>query len=161
MTHTHQISVNDIPLDNAIIKEINRSISTYAAAGIDITFADFTENVLTVIITQSRLVNGYILNNKELYNRAKEVFNGINQIKLKVIPNVFFLNVDNITIQWIKNKMDEFGIKINDLIKQLAIDKSSLSLMLSGERKMNKSVKALFFYYFLTYELNRDFRQNV
>ena len=54
--------------------------------------------------------------------------------------------------------MQEFGIKIGDLVKQTTLDNSSLSLFLSGKRKMNKSVKALFYYYFLTYELNRDFR---
>jgi len=56
--------------------------------------------------------------------------------------------------------MKNIGLNANDLVSQIALDKSSLSLFLSGERKMNKSVKALFYYYFLTYELNKDFREN-
>jgi hypothetical protein len=44
--------------------------------------------------------------------------------------------------------MKALSIKRNDIIKQLAIDKSSLSLYLSGERKINKLVKAAFYFYF-------------
>ncbi len=57
--------------------------------------------------------------------------------------------------------MKEFGIRRKDLIKQLAIDKSSLSLYLSGKRKMDKSLKAAFFYYFMNYEINRDLREEL
>ena len=74
---------------------------------------------------------------------------------------VYSLNVDDITIDWIESKMQEFGIKRNDLIKQLAIDRSSLSLILSGKRELSKPMRATFFYYFLTYELNRDFREYI
>ncbi|WP_327984392.1 hypothetical protein [Bergeyella porcorum] len=88
-------------------------------------------------------------------NSAREVFP---EPEFKIKPVVFSLNVNTINEVWISEKMKEFGIKVNDLEKQIAIDKSSLSLFLSGKRKMNKSVKALFYYYFLTYELNRDFR---
>lgn len=133
-----------------LTKEQKRSISNYKRLGIDI---EILEND-HIKITQSRLINGYVLNQKELVQRAKEVFPDA-----KVVPVVFSLDVDIITVEWIEAKMNEFGIKRNDLIKQLAIDKSSLSLFLSGNRKMDKSQKAAFFFYFLTYELNRDFRE--
>lgn len=107
-----------------------------------------------VKITQARLLNGYILNQKQLVTRAREIFP-----EAKIIPVAYSLNVEDITVEWIEDKMMEFGIKRNDLIKQLAIDKSSLSLYLSEKRPMDKSQKAAFFYYFLTYELNRDLRE--
>ncbi|WP_353159358.1 hypothetical protein [Myroides odoratus] len=129
----------------------NKSISAYRAAGIDIDILDDNQ----VKITQSRLVNGFILNQKQLHERAREVFPDA-----KIIPVVYSLQVDDISIGWVESKMDEFGIKRNDLIKQLAIDKSSLSEMFSGNRGLTKSMKATFFYYFLTYELNRDLRDN-
>ena len=110
----------------------------------------------TVKVTQSRLINGYILNQKQLIERGKEVYPDA-----KIIPVVYSLNVDDITIDWIESKMQEFGIKRNDLIKQLAIDRSSLSLILSGKRESSKPMRATFFYYFLTYELNRDFREYI
>lgn len=108
----------------------------------------------TVKVTQSKLINGYILNQKQLIERGKEVYPNA-----KIIPVVYSLNVNDITPEWIESRMKEFGIKRNDLIKQLAIDSSSLSLILSGKRELSKPMRATFFYYFLTYELNRDFRE--
>ncbi|WP_417444662.1 hypothetical protein [Joostella sp.] len=131
------------------MKSQNKSISSYAAAGIDIEAIDDK----TIKITQSRLINGYILNNKQLHDRAREVFPD-----KKIIPVVYALNVDDIDLKWVESKMNEFGIKRKDLIKQLAIDKSSLSLVMSGNRELSKPMRATFFYYFLTYELNRDLR---
>lgn len=154
------IHINKLPLPEAVLKRINNSISTYAAAGLNVEVIDFDGLTASIIISQSSLINGYILNNKELHDRAKEIFSGIDRIKFKIIPSVFSLNVDNITIPWIENKMEEFGINRKDLVKQLAIDKSSLSLILSGNRELSKPMRATFFYYFLTYELNRDFREN-
>lgn len=130
----------------------NKSISAYRAAGIDIDILEDNQ----VKITQSRLVNGFILNQKQLHERAREVFPDA-----KIIPVVYSLQVDDISIDWVESKMDEFGIKRNDLIKQLAIDKSSLSEIFSGNRGLTKSMKATFFYYFLTYELNRDLRESI
>lgn len=154
------IHINKLPLSEAVLKRINNSISTYAVAGLNVEVIDFDGLTASIIISQSSLINGYILNNKELHDRAKEIFSGIDRIKFKIIPSVFSLNVDNITIPWIENKMEEFGINRKDLVKQLAIDKSSLSLILSGNRELSKPMRATFFYYFLTYELNRDFREN-
>lgn len=126
------------------------SISGYNRLGISIESIDDS----TVKVSQTRLINGYMLNQKQLIERGKEVYPDA-----KIIPVVYSLNVDSITIEWIEERMNEFGIKRNDLIKQLAIDRSSLSLILSGKRELSKPMRATFFYYFLTYELNKDFRE--
>ena len=130
----------------------NKSIANYKQFGIDIEILEDNQ----VKITQSRLVNGFILNQKQLHERAREVFPDA-----KIIPVVYSLQVDEINTDWIEQQMEEFGIKRNDLIKQLAIDKSSLSEMFSGNRGLTKSMKANFFYYFLTYKLNRDLREQI
>ena len=54
--------------------------------------------------------------------------------------------------------MIEFGITNGDIIKHLNIDKSTLSLMYSGERGLTKSQKSAFYYYFMVFEINRDIR---
>ena len=74
---------------------VKNSIKNYRRAGIDIEILD--EH--TVKITQARLINGYILNNKQLYDRAREVFPDKN---IKIIPVVYSLNVDDIDITWVK-----------------------------------------------------------
>jgi len=152
------VSVTELPVPVSAQKRIAASISNYAAAGIDITIAERSNDSITVVIEQARLINGYILNNKQLYDRAKEVFMGT-VLKVKIKPAVYTLQVDKINVRWVEGKMEEFGINRNDLIKQLALDKASLSLMLSGTRELTKPARAMFFYYFLTYELNRDFRE--
>ena len=128
-----------------------KSIANYRAAGIDIEIVDPDR----VLISQNRLVNGYILNNKQLYDRAREIFPDGH-----IISNVYSLDVDHITLDWITSRMEEFGLKRKDLIKQLAIDKVSLSKIFNGVTSLSKPMKATFFYYFLTYELNRDLREN-
>ena len=59
-------TLNNIEVTNSQ----HKSISNYAASGIDIELIDNE----TVKIKQSRLINGYILNNKQLHERAREVF---------------------------------------------------------------------------------------
>lgn len=128
------------------------SITNYKKAGISFEVMDDG----AVKVSQTKLINGYILNQKQLIERGKDVYPD-----KKIIPVVFSLDVKNITIEWIETKMAEFGIKRNDLIKQLAIDRCSLSLIMSGKRELSKPMRATFFYYFLTYELNRDFRDHL
>ena len=72
---------------------------------------------------------------------------------------VYSLDVGDISIEWVEEKMRGFGINRKDLIRQLAIDQSTLSLCFSKARGLTHTAKAAFFYYFLTYELNRDFRE--
>lgn len=127
-------------------------INGYRRMGIDVELLDDG----AVKVTQSRLINGYILNQKQLIERGKDLYPDA-----KIIPVAYSLNVDAITLDWIESQMKEFGIKRNDLIKQLAIDRSSLSLIMSGKRELSKPMRATFFYYFLTYELNRDFREHL
>jgi len=132
------------------------SIQNYRRMGIDI---EVLENNF-IKITQARLINGIILNKKELHYRARKIFP--DKI-FKIIPVVYSPNLKEITQEWIYAKMDEFGIKRKDLAKQLSLDSSYLSLLFadkSNPRKINfsKPMKALFFYYFLSYELNRDLR---
>ncbi len=135
-----------------INKEQEASIRNYRRMGLDIEVIDSQ----TVKITQTRLLNGYILNNRQLYDRANEIFPDKH-----IIPVVYSLDVDDIDLNWIELKMHELGLKRKDLISQLAIDKSSLSLIFSGNRELSKPMRATFFYYFLTYELNRDLREQI
>lgn len=133
-------------------KEQELSIANYKRLGIDLTVLEDGR----LKVAQTRLINGFLLNQNQLIARAKEVFP-----KHKILPEVYSVDVAAIDIKWVEDKMEEFGIKRKDLIKQLAIDASSLSLFLNGKRKMDKSQRAAFFFYFLTYELNRDLREYI
>ncbi|WP_051935872.1 hypothetical protein [Salegentibacter sp. Hel_I_6] len=136
-----------------MLKELDKSqlesIKNYAKAGIEITVVDEE----TVKIDQVKLINGFILSNKELHQRARAIFP-----KHKIIPVVFNLDVSTITIDWIEQKMKEFGLNKKDLSRQLAIKKEEVSLYFSKKKKMEYTLKAAFYYYFLSYELNKSLR---
>jgi len=124
--------------------------------GIDI---EVLENGI-VKITQARLLKGFLFNQKELYDRARKIFP---DKRTRIIPVVYSLRLDDITEDWILGKMEELGIRRKDLIKQLGADSSYLSLLFadpSNPRKINltRSMKATFYYYFMAYQLGRDFR---
>jgi|GEM_PF-645403 len=132
------------------------SIRNNRRFGIDI---ELLENNI-IKITQARLLKGFLFNQKELYDRARKIFP---DKEIKIIPVVYNLQLSDITEEWIFAKMDELGIKRKDLIKQLGVDSSYLSLLFadkSNPRKINltRSMKATFYYYFLTYRLGREFR---
>ena len=52
--------------------------------------------------------------------------------------------------------MKSLGIKRNDVISHLHIDKSTLSLYLNGSRNMTRMGKSTFFWYFLNFEVNNE-----
>ncbi len=54
----------------------------------------------------------------------------------------------NVNYQWVNTKLEELGLTRKDIMKDLLLDKSSISLLLNGTRKFNKTTKAAFFYYF-------------
>lgn len=132
-----------------------RSIANYRKVGIEIEVLENKDGIPIVLVKQTKLYNGYILNQKQLVERAKKLFA---PQKIHVKPSAFSLDVQSITIEWIEAQMETYGIKRKDLIKQLAIDKSSLSLIFSGKTELSQRTKATFFYYFLTYQLNSQFR---
>ena len=98
-------------------------IANYRKAGISIEVLENIEGIPVVLVKQEKLINGYILNQKQLVARAKRVFA---PQKIHVKPAVFSLNVSHITPQWIMEKQKEFEVKTTDLVKQLAIDKTTL-----------------------------------
>ena len=137
---------------------IAHSIANYLKSGIEITLIKKDQEIPTVIIKQVRLINGYLLNQKQLIERAKAVFN---PQKIHVIPSVHSLDVEHINSKWIIEKQKEFGIHNKDFIKQLALKKSDLKPILKGDVELSYTTKAAFFYYFLVYELNKKMRKKI
>lgn len=135
-----------------------QSINNYKKAGIDITILEDNKDIPIVRIKQQRLINGYLLNQKQLHERAKEVF-APQQVHVK--PVVFTLKINQVTTDWILAKKKEYGIHNKDFIKQLALKESEVKQILKGEDKLNRASKTAFFYYFLVYELNTIFREEL
>lgn len=71
------------------------------------------------------------------------------------MDNNILTEIDPIDHEWVAQKMKQHGLKSVDLCRETTIEKSNMSLLLSGTRKMNKSVKAMFYYYFRYLELKK------
>jgi len=137
---------------NNLTENQRSSIQNYKRLGIDIDVID--EN--TIKITQAKLINGILLNQKELHQRAREIFPEKN-----IIPVVFTLDLKSITKKWILSELEKYGIHKNDLIKQLAFTKEQVQKLFSETTQLDNTTKTIFFYYLLSYQQNRNIRENL
>lgn len=129
--------------------------------GIAVDVLDIEDDVITVRVEQEKLVNNYVLNQSELVNRAGQLFEKIKGYRLRFKPLTYRPDFDKINADWVNSKMQEFKVKNNDLVKHTGIDKHEISRLINGLRDLTKAQKALFFFYFMQYELNRDFREQL
>ncbi|MAO15935.1 MAG: hypothetical protein CMH44_03520 [Muricauda sp.] len=134
-------------------QQVQREIGWYKASGIEFKILDSNPKGFPkkVLATQTKVINGYMLNQKQLVERAKGLFG----TEVKVIPSVHSLDVNGIDLDWIVDKMKDLGIKRKDLIKQTGLDKTYLSRLFSEQIGLSTPMRALFHFYFQTYELNR------
>lgn len=130
--------------------EQKRSITNYKRMGIAI---ELLENG-TIEVRQERLLNNYILNRQELRERAKAIFPDADLVAVTYAPDI-----DHIDAKWITKNMKEFGLLEEDIGRQLAWDAESLKPILHEGAKLTKEQKAALYFYFMCYELNRDFRR--
>jgi hypothetical protein len=97
------------------------------------------------------------LSAKELIERVKGVFEGIapTDVKLHVRPVPFNkTELEKFSTAEAVQKMEKLGLQPKDLVKLLDIDKSSISLMLNGERELSKPGRAMLYYLFKYLESN-------
>lgn len=121
----------------------------------------YTPEELRVKVWQMENPLNKYLSSKELIERTKGVFAEILPpgVKLHIRPIVYKKDeLEKFSIQDVSLKMEELGLKAKDLVKLLDIDKSSLSLILKGERELTKSSKAMLYYLFKYLETNPVYR---
>ena len=121
---------------------------------------EILDDKLRIRVEQKRLINGKILNQKELCDLAADVFKDFD-IRKHYVPLTFIPDFDSIDVDWIRIKMEDYGLKASDLSKQLAINKGDLSSFLKGKKPIPKSMKVKVFYYFKVFEINQDFRDYI
>lgn len=132
-----------------------RSIARLAAIGIELTPPDDND---IVTIQQKELHNGRIRTNKELHQLARHLYP---DKRYKIRPVTFALNLDIVTPEWIRERMEALNIHSKDLVQQLGITSSEISVFVNGKRPMSRSMRSMFYYYFLTFELNSRVRLDV
>ena len=114
-------------------------------------------DLIRIKVEQKELKNGKILNQNELRKIGVEFFKDWD-IKKHYVPLTYVPNFDSIGKDWIQERMEIYHLKKTDLVKQLAVDKGDLSAFLNGRKTVPKSFKVKAYYYFMTFQLNEDFR---
>lgn len=128
-----------------------RILAQYRSVGIYITLEDAD----TVVVKQQHITNGFVMTQKQLIDRARTIYP---DKKYKIVPVVYQLDLSVVTPEWVKDKMQEYSVRPNDFVAQLGLTKSEVSLLINGKRPMSRVVRSAFFFYFLTFQLNRDLR---
>lgn len=123
----------------------------YYKQGIDVSTANDDPSII-VVEQVSLTERGYIYTQRELIEKGRYLYP---DKKYKIVPLTYQLNVDDITPEWIQEQMALYGVKPKDLAKQLALTKSSVSIVINGTRPIAASTKALIYYYFLSLKLGR------
>jgi len=121
-----------------------------------IDIVSFKDNRLTIRAEQKDLLKGKELNKKELIAIARKVFKGIipKEWELTVVAISFSRKeINNLSAEWIRSKMELFGLKNRTLVIHTDIEDSTISLLINGERELTKWHKVAFYYFFKYYEM--------
>lgn len=145
-----------LPLTAEVKKQLEEFAKQYRRiAHIVIEIVSYSENRLIVRAEQKDLYNDKFLSKKELTERVREMFKGEipDDWKLTVSAvNFDRRDIDNITVEWIKGRMDKLGLKAKHLSNYTGIDKCTVSSVLSGDKDLTKWHKVAMYYFFKYYE---------
>lgn len=146
-----------LPLTAEVKKRLEEFAKQYRRYGhIVIEIVSYSEGRLIVRVEQKDLVNDKFLSKKELTERVREMFKGEipEDWKLTVSAvNFDRKDIDNITVDWIKGRMDKLGLKAKHLSNYTGIDKCTVSSVLSGDKDLTKWHKVAMYYFFKYYEV--------
>ena len=136
------------------IEEFARQYQRYAHIAIEI--VSYSEGRLIVRAEQKDLVNDKFLSKKELTERVRDMFKDEipEDWKLTVSAvNFDRKDIDGITLDWIKKRMERLGLKNKHLSNYTGIDKCTVSSILSGDKELSKWHKVALYYFFKYYEV--------
>lgn len=146
-----------LPLSAEVKKRLEEFAKQYRRmAHIVVEIVSYSEGRLIVRAEQKDLVNDKFLSKKELTERVRDMFKGEipDDWKLTVSAvNFDRKDIDNITIDWIKSRMERLDIKAKHLSNYTGIDKCTVSSILSGDKELTKWHKVALYYFFKYYEV--------
>ena len=138
------------------LEEFAKQYKRYAHLVVEV--VSFNENRLIVRAEQKDMVNNVFLSKKELTERTREMFKGEipEDWKLTVSAvNFDRKDIDGMTIDWVKSRMERLGLRNKHLSNYTGIDKCTLSSLLSGDKEFTKWHKVALYYFFKYYEVAR------
>lgn len=97
---------------------------------------------------------GVLYTQKELHTIGRALFPAGGHIS----PLVMYIDLEEVTSEWIKAQMERYGIKRNDLARQTGLSRETLGQILRNEKPMSRTVQALFSHYFRVYQLSKTIK---
>jgi hypothetical protein len=111
---------------------------------------EVTDKAIIIRVTQGKHLSGNYADKKTLVDRTRELFGKFfpdKKIHPQAIPYVAN-PITEIDGEWVKEKMEELDIGVNDVVKDTGVDKTNISAWANSTRPMSQPVKAMFYYYF-------------
>lgn len=122
-------------------------------ANIHIKVLEADESSATVRVTQHYNKQGKYQDQKGLIERTKDTFKGEvpdgYDIHVRAIPYTPHAT-DQVDLDWIRSKMEEYGLSQVDLVRALGVDKPTISKIMAGRHELTKLHRAAFYYLFKT-----------
>lgn len=135
----------------SILNESEKNYKRFASVFFEvIDFYKITNEVIVKVWQNENNAANY-LPEKELITRAKDVFTDFlpKGVKLHIRPVPYEKDkLLNLTIDDVKQTMQDLGLQQKDLVKLLDMDKTSISRLFNEIRPLTNIQKAMFFYLF-------------
>ncbi|WP_299757687.1 hypothetical protein [uncultured Pontibacter sp.] len=156
------INLEKLPLQEEAKQQIRlHRDKLLAVTGVKVDILEINPEVIKVRVVQQELKNGYLLNQRQLRRRAVQLLMPLmsGQHKVHYVILTFKPDFGAVTADWLNQKMAEFKLSRNDLIKQTGIEREALSKIMAGAQLPTQQQQAVLYYYIMVYELNRDVRE--
>lgn len=110
------------------------------------------DSELTVATVQEKHLAGQYISKKDLISKTKQLFHQFLQShKVHVHATPYEPSpVEAVDDKWVNKQMLATGIRIKDMSRDMGIDKTNLSHLISGAKPMSQHVKAMFYFYFMS-----------
>lgn len=145
-------NIDLLPIPSEAKERLNEFAKQYKMfAHIIVEVVTFKDNRLVVRTEQKDLDAGKQLSSKELHKRVKDMFAGeIPEEWTLLISAVDFdrRDIEGVDKEYIRKRMNELRLKARNIETYTGIDKATLSVILSGEKKLTKWQKVAFYYFF-------------
>lgn len=128
-----------------------RMLAQYRSVGIYIT----EEEGDIIVVRQREITGGFVMTQRQLLERARVLYP---DKRYKIKPVVYQLDLDTVTPEWIQEQMQTYSVRPSDLVAQLGLTKSEVSLITNGKRSLSRVMRSAFFFYFLSFQLNKELR---
>jgi hypothetical protein len=157
-------TIKNLNLLEGISKDVTDKME-YAAglhkknADIAIKVIEHKPPVLILQAVQNKNPSGNYFSKKQLVETMHLTFDALLPgTTIHVYPIPFKESpVNVVTPEWIRNKMLTKSKKLKDIAEDTGLDKITLSAIINEASPLSRTMKALFYYYFLATDKSRDY----